>query len=100
MVMNLFQTATMTLQRNGSPIATDLPVQLDVVNIPIDLMVSGNVPVDLYDLYSLGWTSPIPLRSDYFVDQVTGVKYSVYGNPGVYFDHVECRISRYAEGAP
>ena len=90
----MFPTNVMTLQHaNGTPVQQHLQVQKDTVNIPLELMVTGQIPVDLYDLYYLG-SSPVPLRSDYFVDEQTGEKYSVYGKPAIYPDHVEVRVSQ------
>lgn len=93
--MNLFETAMMTLQHsNGTVVAQHLPCQLDTVNIPLNMEEQGLIPTDWYDLYSLGWTSPVPARSDYFVDEATQTKYSVFGNPAVYVDHLEVRLSK------
>lgn len=99
--MNLFETARMTLEHsNGTVVARDLTCQLDTVNIPLNMEGQGLIPTDWFDLFSLGWTSPIPGRGDYFVDQATGTKYSVFGEPGVYFDHIECRLTKYAGTTP
>ncbi len=99
--MNIFETSIMTLQHSdGTVVATGLACQLDTVNIPLNLEVQGMIPTDWYDLYSLGWVLPVPKRSDYFVDQATGTKYSVFGNPSVYFDHIEVRLTRYSGTTP
>lgn len=97
----IFQNATMTLMKSsGEIIAQHLDCQLDTVNIAWNMEVNTTIPTDWYDLYSLGWTTPVPARSDYFVDESTGEKYSVFGNPAVYFDHLEARISRYSGVTP
>lgn len=97
----IFSNAIMTLMRsNGEIIAQHLNVQLDTVNIPWNMEVGATIPTDWYDLFSLGWTSPIPQRSNYFMDESSGVKYGVFGNPTVYFDHIEVRISRYSGETP
>lgn len=97
----LFETNIMTLQQaNGTPIQANLPCQLDTTNIPWNMENQGLIPTDWYDLYSIGWTSPVPQRGQYFVDQRTGTKYSVFGNPAVYVDHLEVRISRYSGVTP
>lgn len=97
----LFQTTTMTLtQANGTPVQANLPCQLDTVNIPWNMEVQSTIPTDWYDLYSMGWTSPVPQRGQYFVDQATGTKYSVFGNVAVYVDHLEVRITRYGGTTP
>jgi hypothetical protein len=69
-------------------------MQKDTVNIPLNMEAQSLIPTDWFDLYSIGWTSPVPLRSDYFVDE-QGTKYSVFGEPAVYTDHLEVRVSRY-----
>lgn len=101
MVINLlFETNVMTLQRAGSALAQHLPCQLDTVNIPLNLEVQGSIPTDWYDLYSIGWTSPVPQRGDYFIDEATSTHYSVFGNIGQYAGHLECRVTRYAGATP
>lgn len=98
--MNVFQTSLMTLkQSDGTVIATNLPVQLDTVNIPWN-MEQGVIPTDWYDLFSLGWTSPVPARGEYFVDQSTNVRYSVFGKVATYIDHLEVRIAQYSGVTP
>ena len=92
----LFQTATMKLTDNlGNTIAGGerLACQLDTFNIPIMLEVQGAIPVDYFDVYSIGWTSPVPQRGQYLVDLNTGAQYSVYGRTAVYQDHLEVRVS-------
>lgn len=96
-----FQSALMTLtDSTGTVIAYNLACQLDTVNIPLNMEVQGLIPTDWYDLYSLYWTNPVPTRSNYFVDQATGTKYSVFGLLAVYIDHLECRITRYSGVTP
>lgn len=91
-----FQTALMQLTDNlGNVIASNLRCVLDTVNIPLNIEVQGMVPTDWYDLYADNWTLAVPARTDYFVDQSTGVKYSIFGNPALYIDHLECRVTRY-----
>lgn len=100
MAMNLFETSTMTLtSEDGTTIQADLPVQLDTVNVAWNADVGGLVPDDSYDLYSIGWTTPIPQRGQYFVDQQSGARYQVFSNPAPYLDHIECRVTRYPGGA-
>lgn len=99
--MGIFETNIMTLQHSdGTVVATGLVCQLDTVNIPLNMEPQGPIPTDWYDLYSVQWASPLPLRSDYFVDEATGTKYSVFGNVSVYTDHIEVRVSRYSGVTP
>jgi hypothetical protein len=90
-----FQSAMMTLtDSNGTVIASDLACILDPANVPWNMEVQGMNPTDWFDLQSLFWTTPIPQRSNYFVDQATGVKYSVFGLLAPYIDHLEVRVSK------
>ena len=84
----------------GNVIAQNLLVQLDTVNIPWNLEAQSLVPTDWYDLFSVNWTSPVPARGYYFVDQSTGTKYSVFGLPAVYVDHLEVRVTKYSGTTP
>lgn len=96
----LFETASMRLtDEDGTTVAQHLPVQLDTVNVPWNAEVGGLVPTDWYDLFSIGWTAPVPQRGQYFVDEQTGARYQVFGNPAPYVDHIECRVTRYPGGA-
>lgn len=98
---DVFQDTTITLQHsNGTIVQQHLPAQLDTVNIPFTMEVGGMIPTDQYDLYSIGWTSPIPERSDYLVDEQTGNMYSVFGNVAIYADHLEVRVTRYSGVRP
>ena|SRR5579863_7469103 len=99
---NIFEDTTMTLFRGtalGQPAAQGLAVQLETVNIPPNLQ-NGGVVTDWFDLYSLGWATPVPYRGDTFIDEQTGAQYSVYGIPKAYFDHVECRLTYYGSPEP
>lgn len=104
--MGFFQTHTMTLMRsNGEIRSKGLAVQLDDVNIPLNLEVGGYNATDWYDLYSIGWITPVPDRSDYFVVELPaeekGDQYSVFGNSkGRYTDHIETRLSNFLGKTP
>ncbi len=91
----------MTIQHsNGNVVARDLLVQLDPKNEDWKMDRGGLTPDDAYDLYSIGWISPVPLRSDYFVDQLSGTRYNVYGNPRPYGGQIECQVTRYGGVTP
>lgn len=100
MVVNLlFETSIMTLTTEaGVTVATNLPVQADTVNLPWNLEAGALIPTDWYDLYSIGWTAPVPLRGQYFVDQKTSERYQVFGNPQIFVDHLEVRCTHYPGG--
>lgn len=94
-------TTYMTLtDSSGKTIAQHLPVQLDIFNYPWNMEAQGLIPTDWYDLYSLNWTTPVPARSNYFVDEATGTKYSVFSVTAGYVDHLECRITKYSGVTP
>lgn len=82
----------MTQQRNGANLVVNIPCRLYPVSIPIEMMVQGGIPVDIYDLYT-DWLTLTILRSDYFIDQATSLKYSVYGKAQTYTSHAWCRVS-------
>ena len=95
----LVETALMTLTTEaGVTIKQNLPCQLDTVNIPWNMEI-GLIPTDWYDLFSIGWKTPVPARGQYFVDQATSARYQVFGNPATYNDHLEVRVTRYPGGA-
>jgi hypothetical protein len=82
----------MTQQRAGVNLVQHIPCRLYPVSIPIDLMVQGSIPVDIFDLYTDYITLTIQ-RSDYFIDEATNAKYSVYGRPQAYTSHLWCRVT-------
>lgn len=102
-----FITHTMTLtDSQGNPRASHLLCQLDRVNLPLNLEVQGLTPTDWFDLYSVGWSSPIPNRSDYFVvekDTPTdpaGTKFSMFSTIFAGPDTVQVRVTKYSGVTP
>lgn len=96
-----FLNAMMTLTDiNGAEIARNLPCQLDTVNLPWNMEVQGMIPTDWFDIYSRFWTTPVPVRGNYFVDQTTNTKYQVFSVTAVYIDHLEVRVTRYSGPTP
>lgn len=94
-----FATHMMRLQHaDGTVFAENLFCQLDTFNLPYNAEASTYSPVytDWYDLYSIGWVEPLPVRSDYFVDQATGTKYSMFSTVFVGPDTVQLRITKYS----
>lgn len=97
----LFETNVMTLQHaDGTVVAQHLHCQLDNVNLPWNMEVNGMIPTDQYDLFSIGWTSPIPLRSDYFVDEATGTKYSMFSIVFQGAGTLQMRVTKYSGVTP
>lgn len=96
----MFITNYMQLQHAGTVIASNLPVQLDTVNLDWVMNVGGQIPTDSYDCYTCGWTTPLPGREDYLIDQATNTYYSIFGNVAVYPNHLEMRITKYAGVVP
>lgn len=100
MAMNLFETAIMTLiNEDGTTVQANLSCQLDTVNLPWNAEVGGMIPTDWYDLYSLGWTSPVPARGQYFVDQATSERYQVFSTVFSGVGTLQMRVTRYPGGA-
>lgn len=98
---DIFATNSMTLTHaDGTVVATGLLCQLDTFNFPFNMEVQGLVVTDYYDLYSVGWDKPVPLRSDYFVDETTGMKYSMFSEVFVNLGTVQCRVSKLAGSTP
>lgn len=102
-----FITNTMMLTaENGDLKAQNLLVQLDTFNLPWNAETQGLTPTDWYDLYSIGWSSPIPVRGDYFVVTVAspvdaiGTKYQVFSTIYAGPDTVQLRVSRYSGVTP
>ena len=96
-----FITATMSLlNEDGTLRAANLFCQLDTVNLPWNQEVGGLNPTDWYDLYSLGWTTPVPVRGDYFLDQATGVRYSMFSTVFAGPDTLQLRVSQYSGATP
>lgn len=97
----LFTTNLMTLTHSdGTVAAQHLPCQLDTVNLPWNMEAGGLIPTDQYDLFSDGWTSPVPLRSDYFVDEVTGAKYQVFSEVFAGVGTLQMRVTKYSGSTP
>ena len=97
--MSMFQTDTINAQRNGSTIATGIPIQLDTVNVDLILNSQGAIPTDSYDAYC-EWLTYLPQRGDYLISQTSGLTYQVFGNPAVYTDHWEARVTKYLGTTP
>lgn len=99
---SIFTTNTMTLLRGplsgGNVLARHLPCHLKPINTDWILAAGGTIPEDSYDLYSQGWTQPLPQRGDFFVDETTNIPYQVFGNPMPYTAHVKARVARYGNG--
>ncbi len=80
----------------GTPKNTKpLPLQMDPVNKPWDMQVQGLVPVDIYQCSTIGWASPVPVRSDYIVDQ-NGVKYSMFSTVFVGQNNLQFQVTKYS----
>jgi hypothetical protein len=97
--MNVFVTNTMNVQRNGSLVATALPVQIDTISVDIILTSQGTIPIDSYEAYCQT-VSFTPQRGDYLIDTTSGATYQVFGNPAIYVDHWEARVTKYLGSTP
>jgi hypothetical protein len=98
--MGFFATHIVSVEHvNGQVVATNLPVQLDPVNLPIELQVQGLIPTDIYDCETIGWMSPVPIRTDYLVDQ-NGVKYQMFSTVFVGINSLQFRVTKYLGATP
>lgn len=89
-----FQTSLFTLTDDtGTVLAQNISAALDPVNLPPN--IAESIPYDLFDFYSDNWppSLALPVRGNYFIDQVSGAKYGVVGRARPYPDHVETQIS-------
>ena|SRR2546430_830271 len=78
--MGIIQTHKVTIKHADGTVvnAKPLPVTMDPVNLDNwQMQAQSMIPTYLYDVETVGWSKPIPLYSDYLVDQ-KGVKYSMY----------------------
>ena len=82
----------MTQQRGGAALAQHIPCTLYNVNLPIEMMASTTIPVDWYELYT-DWVTLTVQRGDYFIDEVTGAQYSVYGRPALLSNNTEILVT-------
>jgi hypothetical protein len=99
--MGFFTTNTMTLQHeNGTVVKQHLPVTLDPVNLDWQMQQQGLTPVDIYACETIGWAQPVPLRSDYLVDEKTGTKYSMYSTVFVGINTLQFQVSKYSGTTP
>lgn len=98
-----FITHTMELtDESGNLKAQNLLCQLDNVNLPWNAEVQGLTPTDWYDLYSIGWSNPVPVRGDYFVvttetpTDPVGTKYQMFSTLFAGPDTIQVRVTRYS----
>lgn len=99
--MGIFQNSLMTLQHsNGTEVAQHLPCQVDTVNLPWNIEAQGMIPTDWFDVFSIGWTSPVPQRSDYLIDEATGAKYSVFSTVFAGVNTLQFRVSKPSGATP
>lgn len=109
--MGFFATHTMTIRRSNptnGQILTDsqghlaqhLPVQLDPKNLDWQMEVQSVVPTDTYDCETIGWTQPVPQRSDYLIDEATGIAYSVRSTVFIGINSLQFQITKYGGDTP
>lgn len=93
--MSLFNPMMVTLKHaNGTVVKADLPVHMDNVNLPMELQAQSTIPVDVYEVFTMGWMEPVPIRSDYLVDQATQAKYSMFSTVFTGHDGLQFRASK------
>ena len=99
--MGFFATHKITLKHeDGEIVKQHLPVQLDPVNMDWQMQVQGLVPTDIYDCETIGWASPVPLRSDYLVDEKTNERYSMFSTVFQGLRSLQFRVTKYSGVTP
>lgn len=99
--MGFFTTHTMTLTHSdGTVVKQHLPVTMDPVNLPITMDVDDTIPVDIFAVETIGWISPVPLRSDYLVDEATSAKYSMYSTIFTGINTLQFQVSKPTGATP
>ena len=99
--MGFFDTNIVTIKHSdGTVVAKDLPLQMDPANLPWTMQVQGLIPTDIYDCESIGWSTPVPQRSDYIVDQATGTKYSMFSTVFSGINSLQFQASKYSGTTP
>lgn len=79
----------------GNVKAQNLPLQMDPINKAWDMQVQGLIPTDIYQCVTCGWASPVPVRSDYIVDQ-NNVKYSMFSTVFVGQNNLQFQVTKYS----
>jgi hypothetical protein len=99
--MSLLSPMLVTLKTaSGSTRQADLAVHMDNINLPLELQAQGAIPVDVYEVYTMGWLTAIPNRTDYLVDQATNTKYSMFSTVFHGHDGLQFRVSKYSGSTP
>lgn len=100
--MGFFATNMIKIVDSAGNIKTPqpLPLTMDPANNSWQMQVQGLVPVDIYDCESVGWSSPVPVRSDYIVDQTTGTKYSMFSTVFVGQNSLQFQVTKYGGTTP
>jgi hypothetical protein len=99
--MGFFTTNTMTLcHEDGQIVQQHLTVQLDPANLDWQMQVSGMIATDIYDCETIGWATPVPVRSDYFLDEVTQTRYSMYSTVFTGVNSLQFRVSKVSGRTP
>lgn len=100
--MGFFATHMITIKHSDGTVVNPqpLPVTLDPVTLDNwNMQAQNTIPVDLFDVETVGWSTPIPLRSDYLIDQ-DGAKYSIYTQIFKGQNTLQFRVSRPSGATP
>lgn len=99
--MGFYKTNKITITDSvGAIRAQNLPLQMDPKNDAWQMQVQGLIPTDIYDCESIGWSSPVPKRSDYIIDQKTGIKYSMFSTVFVGQNSIQFKVTKYSGVTP
>lgn len=99
--MGFFKTHTVTLKHaDGTVFAQGLPVTMDPKALDNwQMQVQSTIPVYLFDVETIGWTTPLPVYSDYLVDQ-NGVKYSMFSQVFLGLNTLQFTVSKVSGVTP
>lgn len=100
--MGIIATHKVMITHSDGTVVTPkpLPVTMDPVNLDNwNMQAQGTIPVYLYDVVTIGWSKPVPLYSDYLVDQ-KGVKYSMYTQVFEGQNNLQFKVSKVSGTTP
>ncbi len=100
--MGIFATHTVTIKHSDGTVVNQqpLPVTMEPQQLGNwQMQAQSTIPTYLYDVQTVGWSTPVPLYSDYLIDQ-NGVKYSMYSQVGQYQNSLQFSVSKVSGVTP
>lgn len=100
--MGIFATHMVTIKHSDGIVVNQqpLPVTLDPVNLDNwQMQAQSTIPVYLYDVETVGWSTPAPVYGDYLIDQ-NNTKYSMYSQVFIGQNTLQFRVSKVSGVTP